>query len=60
MRLAGDSAGALAMQARLVVDGRTSTSRRDSLMRGGERHVGTERWTTLVSESPARDARTIA
>jgi hypothetical protein len=49
--LAGDSAGALVMQARLVVDGRTSTSRRDSLVRVGERHVGTERWTTLVSEA---------
>lgn len=51
-RQAGDSAGALAMEARLVADGRTSDKLRDSLSRSGEQRAGTARWAGLV-----RDAR---
>jgi Redoxin/Putative zinc-finger len=48
---AGDSAGAIAMSARLVVDGRTSPAQRDSLSRSGERSLGTAAWTRRVADA---------
>lgn len=54
---AGDSAGAVAMYARLVVDGRTSAAQRDSLTRIGERSLGATAWTSQVTEA-RRDMHT--
>jgi hypothetical protein len=48
---AGDSVGAVAMYARLVVDGRTSATQRDSLSRIGERTLGATAWTSQVTEA---------
>ena len=49
--LAGDSAAALAMQARLVVDPRTADARRDSLDRVGAQRLGAPAWATVVDEA---------
>lgn len=48
---AGDTAGAMAMNARLVVDGRTSSSQRDSLVRLGERALGAAAWSRSVDRA---------
>ncbi len=49
--LAGDTTSVLTMQARLVVDPRTSDARRDSLDRDGARRAGASAWRTRVEEA---------